>query len=356
VPFLPGGGWGLSYQPPPALDPFLPITIRPEGTKPGQVVVAHLVPEFLPLVRQRCPEAFVVGHTVWETDRIPDHWTQCLNSADLVVVPSHFSAAAIASSSVSRPVAVVPHVAPLLAGPANGAWDSIDADQFVFYTIAEWNERKSVFKTIEAYLRSFDGSDPVLLIVKTSARDFTTAPSAGLRGIGPGTSAWALAQLLAHHPDPPAVLLITRELTDADTYALHRRGDCFVSLCRSEGWGLGSFDAAAYGNPVITTGFGGQLEYLVDSPYLVDFDLVPVDHPTGFPSYAPDQHWADPNVDHGAELLQSLLTHRDEAAEMAGAAAEGIRWRYRPAAIAAALRSAVHDQLTDQIHSEPRRP
>jgi glycosyltransferase involved in cell wall biosynthesis len=343
VPFLPGHGWGLSYQPPLVLDPFISTAGPPEGTEPDQVVVAHLVPEYLPLVRQRCPDAFLVGHTVWETDRIPDHWTECLDSADLLVVPSRFSAEAIASSPVSSPVAVVPHVAPRRGAPATEAWGSIAPDQFVFYTIAEWNERKAVFKTVEAYLRAFRRSDPVLLIVKSSVRDFTTAPSTGLNGVGPGTTAWSLAQLLAKHRDPPAVLLVTRELSDADMYALHRRGDCFVSLCRSEGWGLGSFDAAAYGNPVVTTGFGGQLEYLAGSPYLVDFDLVPVDHPSGFPSYAPDQHWADPNVDHGAELLVNILSRHHEATEMAGAAASAIRWQYRPYAIAAAFRSVVQD-------------
>jgi Glycosyltransferase sugar-binding region containing DXD motif len=354
IPFLPGGGWGLSYEPPLVLDPFIKTVASPDGTERGQVVVAHLVPEFLPLVRQRCPNAFLVGHTVWETDRIPDHWTECLDSADLLVVPSQFSAAAIASSSVSVPVAVVPHVAPAMAAPATEAWDSIAPDQFVFYTIAEWNERKAVFKTVEAYLRAFRRDDPVLLIVKTSVRDFTTAPSTGFRAVGPGTTAWALARLLAHHRDPPDVLLITRELTDADMYALHQRGDCFVSLCRSEGWGLGSFDAATYGNPVVTTGFGGQVEYLSGSPYLVDFDLVPVDHPSGFPSYAPDQRWADPNIDHAAELLQHLLSRRHEAAEAAEAAAATIRWQYRPAAIATAFRSAVHEHGSPQTAHETR--
>ena len=99
--------------------------------------------------------------------------------------------------------------------------------------------------------------------------------------------------------------------------ALHERGNCFVSLCRSEGWGLGAFDAAASGNPVVTTGFGGHLDYLAGTDYLVRFDLVPVDDPAGYPSYAPDQHWAEPDLDHGAELLRHVMAHRDEAAARA---------------------------------------
>ena len=358
TPFVPGAGWGLGYQPAVQLDPWESHDASP-GATPGQdprpstsqeragggasaVVVAHLVPEFFPLVRQRTPDAFLVGHTVWDTDRLPDHWVECLNSADLLVVPSRFSAAAIASSPVVRPVAVVPHAVttvPIRAGESSGA----SPETFVFYTIADWNERKAPFKTIEAYLRAFTSRDRVLLVVKTSHRDFRAPPPIGRREVEPGTAAWSLAQLLARHRDPPAVRLSPWPITSANIAMLHRRADCFVSLCRGEGWGLGAFDAAAHGNPVVITGFGGQLDYLGDSPYLVDFELVSVQDPAGYPSYAPDQRWAEPDIDHGAVLLRTVFDDREQAAALAGARAADIRHRYRPEAIAAAFRSAVEE-------------
>jgi glycosyltransferase involved in cell wall biosynthesis len=136
-------------------------------------------------------------------------------------------------------------------------------------------------------------------------------------------------------------------MTDHEIASLHRVGDCFVSLCRSEGWGLGAFDAAAYGNPVVTTGFGGHLDYLAGSPHLVGFDLVSVDDPAGFPSYAPDQRWAEPDIVHGAAVLRKIVAHREEAAAAAGPMAREIRWRYRPAAIASAFRAAVEEHHGD---------
>ena len=179
TPFVPGGGWGLGYQPAPAFD--LAVTPPGEAGDSGrdQVVVAHLVPEYFPALRDRCPTAYVVGHTAWETDRIPDHWIECLDAADLLVVPSHFSAEAITSSAVTTPVAVVPHVAPTVVERASPTWGGIPKDAFVFYTIAEWNERKAVFHTIEAYLKAFRAGDPVLLVVKTSYRDWRSPPPAG---------------------------------------------------------------------------------------------------------------------------------------------------------------------------------
>lgn len=339
MPFVPGTAWELGYEP-----------LRPLDADPSApVVIAHIVPEYFPLIRRRRPDAFLVGHTVWDTDRIPDHWIDCLDSADLLVVPSRFSAEAIGTSPVTTPVAIAPHVVAPLPASASLAAPNPDSEVFVFYTIAEWNERKAVFKTVEAYLRAFTAADPVLLILKTSHSDHT-ANGLPVGQSGAGTTAWSLARLIASHPDPPAVKLVTRALGHGEISALHRQGDCFVSLCRSEGFGLGAFDAAAHGNPVVTTGFGGHLDYLDGSPYLVGFKLVPVLDPAGYPSYAPDQRWADPDVEHGAALLRQIADEPGQAAAVAESLAAEIRWNYRPEAVASAFRSAV------DMHCQGRDP
>jgi glycosyl transferase-like sugar-binding protein len=139
------------------------------------VVVAHLVPEFYERVREQHPAAFLVGHTVWETDRVPDHWHSCFEHTDLLVAPSSFNAEVFAASGVAKPVAVVPHVAPPIVNRPSPIWADIPRDVLVFYTIGEWTERKAVFRTVEAYLRAFSRDDPVLLVVKTSPRDLTGA-------------------------------------------------------------------------------------------------------------------------------------------------------------------------------------
>jgi len=326
VPFAWGDGWGLGYEP--------AVELRPHP-----VVVAHLLPEYFPLLRKRVPESFLVGHTVWDTDRIPHHWVDCLEATDLVVVPSRFSADAIVRSGVTTPVEVVPHVA-AESRVERPAWPGVPDDVFVFYSIGDWNERKALDRTVEAYLRAFTAKDRVLLIVKTSAIDHR-AHGKTRRVAGEGTSAWALAQILRRHPDAPPVELITRPLSDAEIASLHRRGDCYVSVCRGEGFGLGAFDAAARGNPVVMTGFGGQLEFLAESPFLVDFELVPVEDPAGFPSYAPDQRWAEPDVDQAAALLRLVADDRESAAAAFEPIAADIRERFSADAIAAAFRRAV---------------
>jgi glycosyltransferase involved in cell wall biosynthesis len=334
-PFVPGSGWGLGYE------PALPLAGSGERSPDGgsEVLVAHLVPEYLPRIRTGIPEAFLVAHTVWDTDRIPHHWGALLNVANLIVVPSRFSADAVGAAPVSAPVEIVGHVAPAVERGNPAGWAHIPEDAFVFYTIAEWTERKAVTKTIEAYLRAFTGRDRVLLVVKTSHGDRRRRGPA-LSSAGEGTSALAVAQLLAGHSDPPALALVTRSLSDADISALHHRGDCYVSLARGEGFALPAFDAAAYGNPVVTTGFGGQLDYLAGSPYLVDFELVPVLDPAGFPAYSSDQRWAEPDVEHAAALLRHVARNPAEAAAVCEPLAMRIRERYAPRRIGEAFRAA----------------
>jgi hypothetical protein len=104
---------------------------------------------------------------------------------------------------------------------------------------------------------------------------------------------------------------------------------------------LGAFDAAAHCNPVVMTGFGGQLDFLSPSPYLVNFELVPVLDPQGFPSYSPDQRWAEPDIDHAAALLREVAHNPSQAAAAFEPLAAAIRVRYQPEAIGGAFQAVV---------------
>jgi glycosyltransferase involved in cell wall biosynthesis len=329
APYYPSPGGRLWYGPEPALG----TTVAPD------VVVAHVVPEYLESIRADHPDAYLVAHTVWETDQVPRHWPACLEWADLILTQSRSSAEAL-SNSTTTPVAVVP--SPVVCdddGPSS-AWEWIEPETTVFYTIAEWNARKAIDRTVEAFLRAFTKNDRVLLIVKTSPRDHTAPLPREDQPREMGTTAWALAGVMAGRDDYPAVALDTRPLPAVDIEALHRRGDCFVSLARGEGWGMGAFSAAARGTPVVTTAYGGHLDYLGGSPGLVDYHLVPVDDPAATLSYSPDQRWAEPNVDHAAQLLRAVVTdptHRQWATQRG----HEIQSRYRPERVADAFVEAI---------------
>jgi glycosyltransferase involved in cell wall biosynthesis len=330
-PFVQSRGWGLGYAPAGG-EPGAraPRRGRKRAVDSPDVVVAHLTPEYYPPVRERYPRTPLVGHTVWETDVLPRHWPELLDQLDLLVVPCEWNAEVVKRAGVSTPIRVVPHAADLEPVPPEIGFPNVAAETFVFYTISTWITRKAIWNTVEAYLRAFSESDPVLLIIKTDPIDHTVIEPDPSRPHA-GTTPWALARLLSRATAPPPIQLVTRTLSEGEISSLHTRGDCLVSLCRSEGWGLTSCDAASRGVPVVITGFGGHLDYLDhDNALLVDHELVPVDDPAGEGSYTPDQRWAEPSIEHAAELLRSVFENPAAARERGAVARQQIASRYSP--------------------------
>jgi hypothetical protein len=126
----------------------------------------------------------------------------------------------------------------------------------------------------------------------------------------------AFASLLAGRRRVPAIQLISKHVPAEEIDALHARGNCFLSLTRSEGWGLCIADAITFGNPALVTGWGGHLDYLrEDYPLLVDYDLVPTtcDPADDWFEARPGYRWARARHEHAVELLRWVAEHPDEA-------------------------------------------
>ena len=93
--------------------------------------------------------------------------------------------------------------------------------------------------------------------------------------------------------------------------------DCnaYVSLHRSEGFGLTLAEAMTHGKPVIATGHGGNTDFMTaDNSYLVPYRLVELARDVG--PYRKDWHWAEPDVDHAAALMRHVYERRDLAREV----------------------------------------
>lgn len=304
--------------------------------------IAHLVPEHYPAVRTVVAGGPLVAHTVWETDRLPARWADLLNALDAVLVPCEWNREVFAAGGVTTPIDVVPHV---VCDPVPGDRGALGLpdDDVVFYTIARWDARKAPWLALRAYLEAFTAADPVALVVKTTQESL--APPLGEWGSGTGlagTTALEVARLIREYRRPARVRLdVAPDVPTERIAGLHTRGDCYVSLARGEGWGLGAFDACAYGNPVVTTGWGGQLDYLgLDQEWLVDYEIVPVSHRVQS-SYSPDQNWAEPSIEHGVELLRKVAADLDGARRRAAPLRERVRRDYAPPVVAGKLLAAL---------------
>lgn len=321
-------------------------------------VLIHTVPEYYPdwIDAERAQGRRVFGYTVWELEQLPDHWPAILNRLDGVIVPCHWNADVFRGSGVSVPIHVVPHLSQfegaVAVSPADqaalearlGGQDAL-RDRFIFYTIGFWSNRKAPYLAARAYWQAFSADDPVLMVVKTSAKDITRwtrqwRSAFRLRHPAPNE---ALAKLAAEYRNPaPLVVIADETLSDAEMLALHQKGDCFVSLTRTEGWGLGAFEAARLGKPVVMTGYGGQLDFLDrDLAYIVDFTMIPVHEPTWSANYRSSDRWAEPSMAGATQALRAIFEDRQAAGERARQLAGHIGQKFSRQAVMDALLRAL---------------
>lgn len=289
-------------------------------------VLIHTVPEYYPAVIREAREAGhrVLGYTVWELERLPSHWPAILNQLDGVIVPCRWNAQVFRDSGVSVPIHVVPHLSQfeeiestLTSTADQRRWQErlqaagAKSDAFVFYAVGFWSNRKALALVLEAFLDAFDASDPVALVLKTSRNDITRWHRHwrhGFRLRHPSPSVTVAQRLKAHSCPAPCVVVTDEGLTDAEMLALHRHGDCFVSLARTEGWGMGLFEAARLGKPVIACAYGGQTDYLgLDETCIVPHEMVPVNEPTWALSYRETDQWAEPSVAHASRSMRAVF-------------------------------------------------
>ncbi len=320
TPMVPGRCWGMYLEPYEARD-FRDNEFGDLCNLPIEydTVIVHLVPEYYSRWRALEAGKKVVGMTVWETDILPAHWPETLNRMDALVVPCHWNREVFMANGITRPIGVVHHIHDTPSSSRTLYLDGVRDDDFVFYTIGGWTERKGMHLTLESYLRVFTGDDKVVLVIKTSnvnerRRRYTRRWWYVTRHID--TTRREIHRMRRELTSPARVLTITEPLSDSEMQGLHSRGDCYVSLTRAEGWGLGAYDAAFAGNPVVMTGNGGQLEFLPDTlGYLVDYQLIPAE-PSGAPDAGYRGHrWAAPDLAHGARLMREVFTHPEGARE-----------------------------------------
>ncbi|WP_207435214.1 glycosyltransferase family 4 protein [Sabulibacter ruber] len=297
----------------------------PETAGPFAFSIIHTVPEYYPYwirsEKQKNRETQVWGYTTWETDQLPDHWPALLNQLDGLFVTSHWNKEVFQKSGVTARIEVLPHVSEF-EGAAEGKPSQVldpvfqtVKDDFLFYSIGVWNERKAPWLLIEAFQQEFSKDEKVALVLKTGRVDWTSPYKRRWNKLfrkGFGEASDAFKKLVTSQNSK--IYHLGQELSSQEVALLHKRGDCFISFTRGEGWGMGAYEAAWFGKAVAITAYGGALDYLPPHlAYLLDFDLVPVHTAFGQESYSSNQKWAEVNL----PLARKTMRHIFENAVIA---------------------------------------
>ena len=237
-----------------------------------------------------------VGYWAWELPEFPDEWVAASEYLDEIWTPSTFCKEAF-EQKVAIPVRVVPHSIWQDVAPSNLSQYTYDG--FTFLTMFDClsvPERKNVFAVIDAFEGAFTpNSGEATLVVKVSNLDSDNGFSKSLKEAVERNS---------------NIRLIPDYLDRDEVLSLVSNAGCFVSLHRSEGFGLGLAEAMFYKTPVITTGWSGNMEFCSDeNALLVDYDLIKLKESYG--PYRVGQTWADPHVRHASTLMRQVFENED---------------------------------------------
>jgi glycosyltransferase involved in cell wall biosynthesis len=247
----------------------------------------------------------VVGFWVWELEAIPQSWEKVARCLSEIWTPSSFSAAAI-SGTVNLPIIITPHcICPPKRIPKSRFRDGIPEQDTVILTMADGRSslfRKNLAGAVDVFCKGLGDRSDCWLIVKTRNLRLNAA------------IADKISALARRHP---RIRLVDDAVSSAERWSLINACDIYLSLHRSEGFGLTLAEAMALAKPVVATGWAGNMDFMdARTACIVPFDLLPVDDPTHIYRHAAGARWAEPDIGAAAAALRRLANAPEDRAAM----------------------------------------
>ncbi|KAJ7974811.1 Glycosyl transferase family 1 protein [Quillaja saponaria] len=331
------------------------------------VVVCHSEPGawYPPLFETfPCPPSvyqnfkYVIGRTMFETDRVnPEHVRRC-NQMDYVWVPTEFHVSTFIQSGID-PSKVVKIVQPIdveffdpfkykpldlvslgkLVIGTNTIALNAGLEKFVFLSVFKWEYRKGWDVLLKAYLKEFAKVDGVALYLLTNPyhtdRDFGNKILEFVEdsGIEEPASGWA------------PIYVVDTHIAQTDLPRIYKAANAFVLPSRGEGWGRPLVEAMAMSVPVIATNWSGPTEYLsCNNSYPLSVDRMSEVAEGPFKGHL----WAEPSVDKLRLLMRHVIDNPIEAKAKGRQGREDMIRRFSPEIVADIVNSHIKHILQDK--------
>jgi glycosyltransferase involved in cell wall biosynthesis/2-polyprenyl-3-methyl-5-hydroxy-6-metoxy-1,4-benzoquinol methylase len=244
---------------------------------------------------------YSIGVWWWEVAQFPPSFHGAIAMVHEIWVGSRHVADAIAAET-DKPVLVFPLPVVVPKPPALSKADLGLPEEFVFlfaFDFLSVVERKNPLGLVDAFTSAFEPGEGPHLVLKAINGDQRLNDLEEIRAA------------IARRPD---IWLIDGYVSAAEKNALMNACDCYVSLHRSEGFGLTLAEAMAYGKPTVATRYSGNLEFMTDeNSYLVEWESTEI--PPGADPYPAGTTWAEPDRQDAARLLRHVFENPDEASE-----------------------------------------
>jgi len=200
-------------------------------TNSHRINLFHINADQIPTMVNTLGRGFLSGHYNigfwhWELPEFPDRWSDAFSYLDEIWAPTRFVVEAVSAKS-PIPVLLMPHaisIEPPL--PYSRADFGLPENEFLFlmmYDMSSFQKRKNPQAVIQAFKTAFPDANGVKLVIKTQNSHLHPQELAELRGF---------------LEESPGLIHIDKTLSRSEIYGLENVCDSFVSLHRSEGFGL----------------------------------------------------------------------------------------------------------------------
>jgi hypothetical protein len=286
-------------------------------------------------------DKYNIAFWFWEVSPFPETWLSHFRCLDEVWVGSRFvqnTLAQVAPVPVVNMGLPVPTPRPSRQGRVElGLPDNRFLFLFVFDMLSVF-ERKNPLGLVEAYRRAF-GPDfkDTALVIKVIHSEHAPRHARKLRK--------AMASVSG--------LLLDEQMEREELDGLFQSCDAYVSLHRSEGFGLTLAEAMYLQKPVIATAYSGNTDFMnPGNSYLVDYQLTELDRDCG--PYPRGSIWADPDLDHAAEQMRQVFQDQGEPSSITRRAAAEIERQYSMASVSTRIAKRLAMlETTGQTRREP---
>jgi glycosyltransferase involved in cell wall biosynthesis len=288
-----------------------------------RINVIEMSPDQLPMMfrevgRWKTAHSYNILRTYWELPRAPAEWGPMMKGIDEIWVPNEFVGNAF-REIFGGPISIVAPCVEISTRSEFGRKHfGMDRDTFYFMFSFDYFShpaRKNPLGVLRAFQRAFPGrrtEDVGLVIKSTGATD-------RYREIR--------SSILKATEDDPRIKVVDRMCSRDEILSLIRESDCYVSLHRSEGFGLGMAEAMAFGKPVIGTDYSGNTDFLTEQTgFPIPYAMRAVED--GEYIFSHGQNWAEPDEAVAADAMRQVFSDPGERWRRASAGKALVEVRY----------------------------
>lgn len=266
-----------------------------------------------------------IGFWAWELDNFPTDFQSYIDMLDEIWVPSNFCVNAISKVS-TKPVLRFMHSIAIPTIHYTREDFGLPNNKLMFLTIFDYHStvhRKNPYAAINAFEDAFGkDSDQAVLVIKTSLG--TEFPQ-------------VKTELKEYIKNNKNIIIIEEILPREKLYGLMQVSDVYVSLHRSEGFGLTMAEAMALAKPVIATNYSANIEFMSqENSFLIPYTLIPTGKNYLYPHLR--NNWADADITEVTRIMKYLAEHPEIRNQIGQKAQDAIENTLSPSIIGARMK------------------